>query len=108
MTSKNRALFLLLALQTLSLLVYTVFAIQTDGLNLFAVLIDNVKALGWSGQFNLDFACYLVLSGLWIMQRGKFKAPAIAAGLAAMVLGIVFFAPFLMYELLKGRLQVDG
>lgn len=107
MTSKNRALLLLLALQTLSLLVYTVFAIQTDGLNLAAVLIDNVKALGWSGQFNLDFACYLMLSGLWIMQRGKFKASAIVAGLAAMVLGIVFFAPYVMYEIIKGKLAIE-
>lgn len=105
---KKHALLLLLAFQTLALLVYTAFAVHTDGPNLIAVFIGNVNALGWSGQFNLDFACYLVLSGLWIMHRGKFKPVSIATGLVAMVLGIVFFAPFLMYELLKGRLQVDG
>jgi len=107
MSLKARALLLLLALQTLAVLVYTVFAVQTDGLNLIAVFIENLKALGWSGQFNLDFACYLMLSGLWVMQRGKFKASAIAAGMAAMVLGIVFFAPYLMYEMIKRKLAID-
>jgi hypothetical protein len=41
------------------------------------------------------------------MQRGKFKASAIAAGMAAMVLGIVFFAPYLMYEMIKRKLAID-
>lgn len=106
MTTKQRAFLLLLALQALTVLGYTVFAIQTDGPNLVAVFIDNVNALGWSGQFNLDFACYLVLSGLWIMHRGKFKPGSIATGLVAMVLGIVFFAPYLMLELAKRKLIV--
>lgn len=70
MSSKKRAFLLLLALQMLSLLVYTVFAIQTDGLNLVAVLIDHVNALGWSGRFNLEFRTNNVIR-MPLMQSGN-------------------------------------
>lgn len=82
---------------TAAIAIYTFFAIQNEGLNLFAVLFSNILAMGWSGQFNLDFASYLLLSALWVMWRGGFSASSIAMGMAAAVLGILFFAPYLLY-----------
>jgi hypothetical protein len=94
----NNGLFkTLLIVQTIGLLTYTYFAFQTEGADLFSVFINNVLSLNWSGQFNLDFLCYLTLSGFWIMWRNKFTNKSILLGLVAMVFGIVLFAPYLLW-----------
>lgn len=93
----------LLVFQTILLLVYTVIAFNNAGANLFASAINDVAALKWQGQFALDFSSYLVLSGLWIMWRNRFSAGGIATGVTAMVLGILFFAPYLFYLHLKTK-----
>ncbi len=105
---KNQNLFkALLIVQTLGLLVYTVLAFNNEGANLFDVALTNIMALGWSGQFNLDFSSYLMLSGLWIMWRNQFSVSSILIAVAAMVIGIMFFAPYLIYLLIieKGDLK---
>lgn len=91
----------LLLLQTIGLLVYTFLAIQNDGPNFLLRAKAFVSSLTWMGQFALDFSCYLMLSGLWIMWRNKFRTKGIVIAFAAMVLGIVFFAPYLIYLLRK-------
>jgi hypothetical protein len=94
----NNGLFkTLLIVQTIGLLIYTFFAFQTEGADLFSVFTNNVLSLNWSGQFNLDFLCYLTLSGFWIMWRNNFATKSIFLGLVAMVLGIVLFAPYLLW-----------
>ena len=98
---KNIFLKVLLIVQTIGLLLYTFFTIQTDGANLFKVVLNNVLSLNWSGQFNLDFLCYLTLSGFWIMWRNKFTSKSIFLGIFAMVLGIVMFAPYLLWLINK-------
>ena len=87
----------LLIAQTIGLLAYTGKAIQQEGMSLIQVFVSHVLQGGWSGQFNLDFMCYLVLSGLWIMWRDSFQLKSVFIGLIAMVLGIVFFAPYLLW-----------
>ncbi|GAB2521482.1 hypothetical protein [Spirosoma aerophilum] len=91
----------LLFVQTIALLVYTYLAFQNEGATLFQLFLANIASLTWNGQFNLDFSCYLALSGLWIMWRNKFAPAAIVLGLAAMILGILAFAPYLLYLLTK-------
>lgn len=99
----NIALKLLLLLQTLIVLAYTLVVINVSGLNLFKEFFSDIMNQGWSGQFNLDFSSYLILSGLWIMWRNKFAYKSIFAGIAAMILGIVFFAPYLLYLITKEK-----
>lgn len=102
MTQSNKSaitLKLILFTQTIALLIYTVVAVKNQGWTLFNVMLENVTALNWSGQFNLDFSCYLTLSGIWIMWRGNFKPQSIAIGLIALIFGIVFFAPYVLYLL---------
>jgi uncharacterized membrane protein len=91
----------LLLAQTLALVCYTALTFHNEGAGLFQVFLSNVAALGWNGQFNLDFSCYLTLSGLWIMWRNKFSSLSIAGGIAAAILGIIVFAPYLLYVLFK-------
>jgi hydrogenase-4 membrane subunit HyfE len=83
--------------------VYSIAATMNEGINLFAVFSDNLTSLGWSGQFNLDFMCYLILSGLWIMWRDRFSSSSIILGGAAMILGILLFAPILIYLIKKEK-----
>jgi hypothetical protein len=102
---KNINLFKgILILQTLALVTYTIIAFSNEGPNLFTIFLANVHALGWSGQFNLDFSCYLLLSGLWIMWRNKFTTNSIIFGIIATILGIIVFAPYLLWLSYK----VDG
>ena len=91
----------LLVIQTVGLLAYTYIAFQAEGANFFNIALNNVKSLNWSGQFNLDFFCYLTLSGLWIIWRNKFSGISILTGTGAMILGIVFFAPYLLWLMFK-------
>lgn len=99
--SNNNLLKTLLLVQTIGLLIYTFFAFQTEGANLFSVVRNNVLSLNWSGQFNLDFLCYLTISGLWIMWRNEFSRKSIIVGIVAMILGIVFFAPYFLWLMNK-------
>jgi hypothetical protein len=98
---KHYPFIILLAAMTLALLIYTAQAQTNDPNDIFTVIAANLKGMMWSGQFNADFTCYLILSGLWIMWRKKFSPPAIFTGVVAMLLGIVFFAPYLIYLLYK-------
>jgi hypothetical protein len=101
--NSNTTLIILLSGMILAMAVYTINATMNEGINLFAVFVDNLTSLGWSGQFNLDFTCYLILSGLWIMWRDRFSGSSILLGVAAMILGILLFAPILIYWILKER-----
>ncbi|OYQ43491.1 hypothetical protein CHU92_03355 [Flavobacterium cyanobacteriorum] len=91
----------LLLVQTIGLFTYTLIVFEREGSDLFSVFINNILSVSWSGQFNLDFLCYLSLSGLWIMWRNKFNSKAIIVGILAMILGIIFFAPYLIFLISK-------
>jgi hypothetical protein len=99
----NKILFfkILLATQAIGVLIYTFFAFQSEGANLLQIFISNIKSLNWNGQFNLDFSCYLTLSGLWIAWRNKFTSTSILFGVGAMIIGIMAFAPYLLYLVIK-------
>lgn len=100
---RKTSLFLaaVLSAQTLLLLLYTYFAGTNEGWNLVQYLIQHVQSMGWAGQFNLDFACYLLLSALWVLWRYRYQPVSWPLALLAMVGGILFFAPYLLYLLYK-------
>ncbi len=52
--------------------------------------------MNWSEQFNFDFLSYLGLSALCIAWRHQSSLSAIIRAALASVLGILFFAPYLM------------
>ncbi len=98
---KQTLLKSLLIIQTIALVVYTVYAVKNEGLTLFQIFTDNITSLNWNGQFNLDFSCYLTSSGIWIMWRNKFSATSIIFGVVSMIMGIIVFAPYILYLLAK-------
>lgn len=101
--SKSSLFKSLLIAQTIGLLTYTLFAFQNDSANLFSVYINNILSFNWNGQFNLDFSCYLFLSALWIVWRNKFNISSFIIGIAAMIVGIMVFAPYLLVLLIKEK-----
>ena len=70
--------------------VYTVIAISNDGFDLITPFIGDILALSWSGQFNLDFMMYLILSALWVAWRHDFSGAGIALAAVASVGGMLF------------------
>ena len=101
--SRINLLKVILLVQTIGLIIYTIVAYKAEGAGLFGIAIDNIASMKWSGQFNLDFFCYLTLSGIWIMWRDKFSGKSVLLGIVAMVLGIVFFAPYVLWLLTKEK-----
>lgn len=94
---------ILLIVQSLTLFVYTIFCFQKGGADLLSVFVNNIVALGWNGQFNLDFFCYLMLSGLWIMWRNNFTLKSIFIAITASIVGIMVFAPYFLFLLIKEK-----
>jgi hypothetical protein len=91
----------LLIIQAMSVLIYTFFAFSNEGSGLFGVFLTNIASLNWNGQFNFDFSCYLLLSGIWIMWRNQFTSSSILVALVATIVGIIVFAPYLVYLIIK-------
>lgn len=84
--------------------VYTVIVIADHGLGLFSVFFGDIAKMGWSGQFNFDFAGFLLLSGFWLAWRNAFSGVGIVLG----VLGVFLGAPFLTAYLFITSFAVDG
>ena len=86
-----------LIVMSVVIVVFSVTAILDGGLNLVTPFLQPIFAMTWQGQFNVDFTCYLVLSGIWMAWRGGFTRGSVALGIVAPPLGIFFFAPYLIY-----------
>lgn len=88
---------LLLIFFTALIVVFTVAAVLNEGTNLLPHFFQPILQMTWQGQFNVDFSTYLILSGFWMAWRGGFTGSSIALGVLAPPLGILFFAPYLLY-----------
>ena len=80
----------------LTILVYTGAVISDNGWNLFPEFFGEMWSMTWSGQFNADFTCFLILSGLWIAWRHGFSRNGLILGVTAFFGGIMFLAPYLL------------
>ncbi len=102
--NRNFGLFpILLLVITLITLAYTSLVIQQEGSNFLLVALKNLSSVNWNGQFTLDFSAYLLLSSMWILWREKFSPSAYLAAASAMILGILFFAPYLVFLWRKSK-----
>ena len=66
------------------------------GWNLLPVFFGDIASLTWPGQFNSDFLCFLLLSGLWLSWRHQFSFSGLLLGLAGVFGGILLLAPYLL------------
>ncbi|MRR12386.1 hypothetical protein EG835_07965 [bacterium] len=97
---------------------YTALVIADHGWGLFGVFFGNMRAMGWPGQFNLDFTILLALSALWVAWRHGFTATGLLLGLTAFFGGALFLTAYLVVasmvakgdvkEMLLGRARISG
>ncbi|MCI5057594.1 MAG: hypothetical protein MRY83_15885 [Flavobacteriales bacterium] len=93
----------ILFVQFIGVLIYTIITLQKEGFVVFERAFEFIQTVKWIGQFTLDFQCYLMLSALWIAWRNKFSINSILFAITAMILGIIVFAPYLLYLISKEK-----
>ena len=79
------------------LFVYTLFVGMAHGWNLIPPFFAEILAMTWQGQFNLDFAGFLLLSATWTLWRNHFSLPGMVLAVLAATGGILFLATYLLY-----------
>lgn len=87
---------LFLAACLLVIIGYTAVTIANHGINLFPAFFGDIAAMGWPGQFNLDFMTFLLLAALWVAWRHHFSTAGIALGLLASLGGMLFLSIYLL------------
>lgn len=97
------ALKVIITVQFLGILGYTIATMENDGMNFFQRFYEYAISVTWAGQFTIDFGCYLLLSSIWIMWRDKFSGKSILLAIAAGIMGVLVFMPYLLYLLWKTK-----
>lgn len=77
---------------------YTVVVINNHGIGLLPVFFGDMAEMGWPGQFNLDFMCFLALSALWVSWRHEFSAVGLLLGVCAFFGGALFLSIYLFIQ----------
>ncbi len=75
---------------------YTAVTIANHGMGLVPIFFGDMAAMAWPGQFNLDFSCFLLLSGLWVAWRHDFSAGGLAMAPVAVFGGMLFLSAYLL------------
>jgi hypothetical protein len=89
--------FRLLLIAMCAILVgYTGVVIANHGMGLINVFFGDMAAMGWPGQFNLDFMFMLTLSALWVAWRHQFSMAGLLLGLLALFGGSLFLSTYLL------------
>ena len=109
---------ILLVVLWTTIAVYTGIVIANHGLGLLAIFFADMAAMGWPGQFNLDFSSLLTLSALWVAWRHQFSSGGLALALLAFFGGGLFLTTYLfvvstmakgdMKEVLLGKLRATS
>jgi hypothetical protein len=94
---------------------YTAVVAANHGTGLYSAFFGDIAKMEWPGQFNLDFMCLLMLSGLWVAWRHRFSTAGLALGVLALFGGALFLTAYLIAislqtggdvkELLLGKLS---
>ena len=96
---------LFLATCLVAIAAYTVVTVANHGFNLLPVFFGDMAEMGWPGQFNLDFMCFLALSALWVAWRHQFSASGLALAVVAFFGGMLFLSIYLLIQ--TGRVRGD-
>ena len=97
---------------------YTGIVMANHGVGLLDVFLGDMAAMGWPGQFNLDFTGMLTLSALWVAWRHQFSSAGLVLGVLAFVGGSLFLTTYLFLasgqakgdikEVLMGKARAAG
>ncbi len=84
-------------------LIYTGIVGLEYGWNIMPLFFGDIAAMTWTGQFNLDFLGFLILSGSWLAWRHHFSPLGLALFFAGSLGGIAFLAPYLFIISLQAK-----
>lgn len=87
---------LLMVVFIIGIIGYTGIVISNHGWNLLPIFFGDIAAMTWPGQFNFDFMCFLILSGLWLAWRHHFSLGGCVLGVLGFFGGIMFLSPYLL------------
>jgi hypothetical protein len=65
-------------------------------LGLLPIFFGDMAAMGWPGQFNLDFTGMLTLSALWVGWRHEFSPAGLLLAALAFFGGSLFLTTYLL------------
>jgi hypothetical protein len=85
------------------ILYYTISVASRYGMNIFPIFFGDIVSVIWTGQFHLDFICYLMLSGIWVAWRHRYSPFGIMMGALCSIGGILVFAPYLFAVSITGK-----
>jgi hypothetical protein len=98
-----RAFRILLGVFFTCIIIYTSIVGINHGWNLFPVFFGDILAMNWPGQFNFDFSCFLILSGLWLAWRHHFTPGGLVLGVLGVFGGMSLLAPYLLFASYKAK-----
>lgn len=87
---------ILLAAILALMLGYTGPVIVQHGMGLVPLFFAAIGEMGWQGQFNVDFSCFLILSGLWVAWRNNFSLLGLVLAPVASFGGALFLSIYLL------------
>lgn len=100
------------------ILFYTAVVVDNHGFGLIDVFFSDMLAMGWPGQFNVDFTSFLTLSALWLAWRHHFSPVGLALGVLGFFGGGLVLTAYLliasigakgdMKELLLGKARANN
>jgi hypothetical protein len=87
---------ILLVVFIIAIISFTGAVILNHGWNLLPVFFGDIAAMTWPGQFNFDFLCFLILSGLWLSWRHHFSPGGLVLGVLGFFGGMMFLSLYLL------------
>ena len=87
---------ILLCTMIIWIICFTMIVGINHGWNLIPIFFRDIISLTWPGQFNADFMCFLVLSGLWVAWRHQFSPIGLVLMPIAFFFGIMFLSIYLL------------
>jgi hypothetical protein len=88
--------------------IYTVVVVGRHGMDFVSPFFGDISRMGWPGQFNMDFASFLVLGSLWLMWRHHFSPVGLLFGLVIFVGGAPFLCTYLLVVMAKDKTDMAG
>lgn len=92
---------ILLCIMIVGICGYTGIVGLNHGWDLLPIFFGDIAAMTWPGQFNFDFGCFLILSGLWVAWRSNFSPGGLALSVAAFFGGMMFLSPYLLIAIYR-------
>ena len=97
--------FRLILIALLAILsIYTAIVIMEHGFNFLPTALDDLFAMTWQKQFNVDFLTFLALSAVWTAWRHNFSPVGLGLGIVAFFGGMIFLTVYLLIA----SFQVNG